>query len=160
MRHLSWLLLLCGPSEATPPLKIESQQAHYDETTGIAVHEGEVVVKQGKRTLSADKVLIYRTAHKITKVVAFGERATLHCVRTPQADIWAYAKTMEYEPDKEKVILRHHAEFAEADDIITGDVLRYCFASEHLQGAKTTSTGRVTMTLQPTSPLLHHDRIP
>jgi lipopolysaccharide export system protein LptA len=114
-----WLCCLLIPSQVLAlstdrqqPLKIEADQAHFDNQQGLAVYDGNVVVIQGSIRLTADKVTIYlsQVQQDVSKVVATGKPAYFQQRLDQGDDVKAKAEEMEYNAVENRLYLRLEAE--------------------------------------------------
>jgi lipopolysaccharide export system protein LptA len=98
-------------SDREQPLKIEADQAQFDNNLGQAIYEGNVVVTQGSIRLMAHKITIHFSSQQnVTKVVALGKPARFQQQLDRGDDVKAQANEMEYNALENKLHLRQDAE--------------------------------------------------
>lgn len=136
--------------DAEQPIKIQANNAKFDNTTGIATYTGNVIVIQGSRHLAADKLLIQRgTDNSIKSITAIGKPAKFHSQPDPTKPIkYGRANTIKYYPQQNKVNLLKNAELTQDGDTIRGPMISYNFATGDLK-TKSSTKERTTFTLQP-----------
>ena len=129
------LCLMAGTSSALTedrdlPVHIEANKATMDETTGISLYEGQVVITQGTLKITADMVEVKTVNSEVTKIVASTEKPgrLSHYEEMPddrEGLITADAKTITYEFALEKVKLEGSAKLTQVKDIYRGELLTY-----------------------------------
>lgn len=137
-------------NDAEMPIQITSDNASFDHQSGLAVYQGNVIVKQGSRNLFANKVTIQRDQDDTIKVMtATGSPA--HFKSQPNTEKpagFGSAKTIQYYPQQNKVDLLENAKLTQNGDTVSGPKLSYNFVTEVLQG-KSSKEQRTTIILQP-----------
>lgn len=104
-------------SDREQPLKIEANQAQFDNTQGQAIYQGNVVVTQGSIRLTADKITIHFSSQQsLTKVVALGKPARFQQRLDRGDDVKAKSNEMEYNALQNKLHLRRDAELRKEMD--------------------------------------------
>ncbi|TNE78277.1 MAG: lipopolysaccharide transport periplasmic protein LptA, partial [Gammaproteobacteria bacterium] len=63
------------PSDASQPIKIESDRAERNDKKGTTVYEGSVVIRQGTIKIRADKVIVYTERNQVDRIVCIGKPA-------------------------------------------------------------------------------------
>ena len=135
--------------DSEQPIKIESNQAEFDDGKGTAIYIGNVVVDQGSRHLTADKLTIYRGKdNKISKMIAVGHPARFHSQPNPEKPAGrGKANTIKYYPNEDKVDLIDNAELTQEGNTVNGPFLVYFFETGVLK-SKGTAQRRTTVILE------------
>lgn len=136
------------PEDGNSPIYINSNQAEFDDKTGKAHYQGNVVATQGARKLHSDTLIIHRGSNnKISLIHATGNPATFEFqTEIDKPTSHGQAQTIDYYPDEDKVILIGNASIEQAGDTITGPRLIYFFAEKKLR-ANHPAKGRTTVIL-------------
>jgi lipopolysaccharide export system protein LptA len=131
------------------PIKIQSNQAEFDDGKGTAIYTGDVIVDQGSRHLTAEKLTIYRGEDKkISSMIAIGNPARFQSQPNPQKPVGhGKAKTIKYYPNEDKADLIEDAELIQEGNTIQGPFLVYFFETGVLK-SKNSSKQRTTVILE------------
>ena len=137
-------------SDSQRPVKIVADHASFDHKLGVAIYEGNVIVNQGSRNLTANKLTLRRDAkNRIEEMVAIGSPATFKSQQNPErAPGSGVAKIIKYYPQLDRVDLFERAELTQNGDTISGPTLSYNFVTEVLQGTSS-KLERPVVILQP-----------
>ncbi len=113
--------VLAAPNKKMPSaIEIQSDAASVQQLTRQAVHEGNVVMKQGDNTLYADKLIIQKDEKgALSEITAIGKPATF------KGTIFASAKTIHYYPAKQLILLEGDATLIHQQDKFHGPTLSY-----------------------------------
>lgn len=148
--ELSWLLLILSlcysmsckamlfnsekAKDSNEPIEIQSDSAHFDQITGNAVHRGHVLATQGQRRLKSDVLTIHRNfAGKIDAIISEGGPASFEIVEDPEKPkIYGKAKTLQYFPKENKIVLQRAAELKQNDNTIQAATIIYYLDSGKL----------------------------
>ncbi|MDZ7751503.1 MAG: lipopolysaccharide transport periplasmic protein LptA [Gammaproteobacteria bacterium] len=114
-------------SDGDQPVNIEADNAVMDDTEGVAVYEGEVVVTQGSIRILADKLTVYMDDDKaLQRVTAFGNPAEFRQLPDDAEEyIRANAKFMEYLEPQDLLNLKTEAVINQGKDRFSGDKITY-----------------------------------
>jgi lipopolysaccharide export system protein LptA len=131
------------------PIEIRSDSAEFDDKKGTAKYTGNVVMKQGTRQLHAHTLLIKKDpSGKIESMIAKGEPAYFYSkLNTPKKPTEGRAKTIQYFPKLDKLILLENAELTQDPNTIQGESLVY-FISTHILSSEPVA-GKRTMVILP-----------
>jgi len=130
--------------EAETPIQIQSNTANFDNNTGLATHQGQVVLTQGTRRLTGDTLVIHRKDGKIDKVIAQGNPVRFEVTPDPtKPKITGKANIVHYRPEKHTITLIENAELCQNNNTIQSATLTYGFdtgllSSESSHGKRTT----------------------
>ena len=159
-RNLLFLILWLSPivatalsSDANKLAKFKSESATYNYKQHIATFIGDVVMTQGTTKLTANKVIVYRTAAgKIKKLLAYGKLA--HYQTLPDSDkrlLHAKAKTIEYFPEKGLAILIGDAHVHQGKNSVIGTRIVYNMKKQMMTSTPGTKA-RTVIVLNPANP--------
>ncbi len=150
--HFSTAIALSTDREQ--PIQITADQGMIDDAKGLAVYEGNVVIKQGTIEILAAKVtLSYTQTQSIDRVVAEGQPA--HFKQTPDGnkpDIKAKSTKMEYNSSESTLVLTGEAELSQGQDISTAPRISYNTREGVIRAdrGQDQKGERITVTIQPT----------
>ena len=159
-RYLLPLALLCStlgvttasalPEDREAPISVQSDNA--TRTADRVIYRGNVFIQQGTMQIKADEVVIKAPNNKVQEMIATGQRAYFE--QQPAVDsglVKAWARTIEYRLNDDKVVLKQAAEVVQVDSSVSGDHIIYSMVDQSVK-AKGASNGRgerVRMVLQP-----------
>ena len=129
---------------------ITADAVEYNHKTGISTYSGHIHAKQGTTQLDANRVVVHRgNQNKITKIVAEGKLAHYETLPDGQENkIHAHAKTIEYYPLEEKIVLKGDAIVEFDKSHIAGQHITYNMVSQTAI-SKPSREGKTTIILQP-----------
>lgn len=129
---------------------ITADSVEYNHKTGVSTYSGNIHATQGTTQLDAKHVIVYRNKkNQITKIIADGQLAHYETLLDGQKNkIHARAKTIEYYPLKEIIILMGDAIVNFENNHISGQHLSYNLASQTATSTPS-SNGKTTIVLQP-----------
>lgn len=113
-------------TEKDAPITIEADSAELDETKGISVYHGNVIVTQGGSVLSADKITIIRDENELGTIEANGSPA--HFSQSGKEDFpetHAYGHTITFIRKDNLLKLEKEALLKQKDNLFRGDVIEY-----------------------------------
>ena len=154
---LSCLLGLSGrimalplPTDPAFPMHIDSDSMQFDNKTGIAVHVGKVVMRQGEAELLADKVTVKRDSNgEIETLVAEGNLAQLTLpAAASKPKMIGQAHTITYEAKTQTVTLSGEAHLTRGNDVMQSESIDYQMQKETIS-AKPSPGARTRIVLQP-----------
>ncbi len=143
---LAYNLLWALPSDLEQAIHIESDSATRDDTTGITVYTGNVKIEQGGLRISADKVTVHIRNNELSHIVCVGKPAVYQQQAQEDEDLMtARADTIEYQFEKELVILKGNASVDQAGGSkLSGPEINYDLKKELLQAG---GAGRVQVVI-------------
>jgi len=144
--HLSpaWAL----KDDEKQPMRIEADQVELDEAKSTSVYVGNVQVSQGSMRLTADHVTVYhREDRRVKYIIALGQPATYRqLLEGEQGEVQAFAKRMDYNAEKDELILTEDALLIQGTDRLSSERIVYDRARERMRAG---GTGRVNITITP-----------
>lgn len=148
------LLLLSTPCftyEKNAPLHIQSDMASYHQATQHAIHQGNVILKQGPHELHADTLTIKQEkSGRFSLITAQGSPATFKAIYKDLNPVVASAKTIYYYLDKQLLVLEKDACVTHLQDKFEGPSLSYQIDKQIISATKQ-SNQRPSITIYPRS---------
>lgn len=129
---LGVVLMICSaavlglPSDRDQSITIMSDTAERDEQKSTTTYAGNVVMQQGSMRIDAEKVVIYNTKNKVTKIVASGTPARYQ--QKPSANegtVVAEAERLEYNIAQETLHLINNALLKQEGTSLSGTRIDY-----------------------------------
>ena len=150
---LSSSVVMALPDDLNQPINIEADKAFFDQKEGSANYSGNVVVTQGSIRIEAELL-------KIKTNPSTGEFQSLSAEGTPSSfaqqlneegkQMKANGDMLNYDVQKGQLEIHKNGYLQRGDDEISADFIRYLMKNETFK-AENRGSGRVNMTLQPTS---------
>lgn len=113
-------------SDRLKAITVSSDSAERDEAKGTTTYAGNVVMKQGSMQINAEKVVIYNTKNKVTKIIATGEPARYQQKPTKKEGlVVAQANTLEYNIRAETLRLIDAAMLQQEGTSLSGSFINY-----------------------------------
>jgi lipopolysaccharide export system protein LptA len=115
-------------SDRTQPVELSAERAEMNNTTGVSVYTGDVVLIQGTMRITADKMTVYTTAAgDLARVIAEGKNATFRQLPEGQQEyVHARATYMEYQPQAPgHILLQGSAVLTQGKNEFKGEAIRY-----------------------------------
>jgi lipopolysaccharide export system protein LptA len=130
------------------PMRIEADQVELDEAKSTSVYVGNVQVNQGSMRLTADHVTVYHHEDRRVKyIIALGQPATYRqLLEGEEGEVQAFAKRMDYNAEKDELILTEEALLVQGTDRLSSERIIYDRARERMRAG---GTGRVNITITP-----------
>lgn len=145
---------VCASSIAPLPIEIQSDTALWDQKSQQAIHKGNVIMKQGDKTLKANELVIEKNNDgAVEKLIATGTPATFDgaLANSNPTPIKGHAETIFFFPSNERLILKGEAELTQAQNIFKGPEVAFDFASKQIS-AQSSASSRPTLIYQPQTP--------
>jgi lipopolysaccharide export system protein LptA len=156
------LLLSCalGFAKAPPkldpntPIHIQSDSASFAQISQHAVHQGNVIMKQGDHILHADKLTIQKDPKgKLSVITAVGKPATFSgSLSNDPHPVFATAKIIYYYPEKQLIVLEGAATLDHEKDKFRGPTLSYQLDTQIISAVRKNNgkiDERPTVTIHP-----------
>lgn len=140
------------PADRRQPIELEADRAELDESTGIAIYRGRVVLSQGSLRLWADTLTIQTGSGGFVKAVAVGTPARFEQQPKPDSEIVrGEARTVEYEGRDQHLLLVDQAQLEQGRNRFNGHRIEYDLAQDTVtaSGGDGTHPGRVRMVITP-----------
>lgn len=130
------------------PMLIEADKVELDEAKSTSVYIGNVQVDQGTMRLLADLVTVHhRPDRRIQTIVAQGAPAKYkQLLDGDQGEMQAFAKRMDFDTDKNELVLTGDALLIQGKDRLASERIVYDRGKARMQAG---GTGRVKITLTP-----------
>ncbi|MGH8477916.1 MAG: lipopolysaccharide transport periplasmic protein LptA [Methylococcales bacterium] len=138
-------------SDSRQPIYIEADSATYDDSTGISVYTGKVIVTQGSMLLNSAKLVVHTEERRPYKFVATGKPVTFKQTPKPGAeDVHGSALTAEYYTDTELLVMIEKAIVWQGKDTYASERIEYDRKHAIVKAGQASSNGkRVHITLHP-----------
>ncbi len=132
------------------PMRIDADQVELDEAKSTSVYVGDVQVIQGSMRLSADHVTVYHHDDRRVKyIIALGQPATYRQLMDgEQGEVQAFAKRMDYDAQKDELVLTEEALLIQGTDRLSSERIVYDRARERMRAG---GAGRVKIIITPES---------
>ncbi|RDL45774.1 lipopolysaccharide transport periplasmic protein LptA [Marinomonas piezotolerans] len=141
------------PDDQQQPISIEADKAFFDQKTGVATYDGNVIAKQGSIEIIAEHLTIKTD-------IATNEFNSLHAKGSPSSFsqtideagsiLKATGDTLDYSVTKGELEVHDNGFLKRGDNEISADYIHY-FIEKDTFNAENRGSGRVNMTLQPAS---------
>ncbi len=143
----SWAL----QSDRSQPITIDADSAERDEQAGTTTYSGKVEMAQGSMRIQADKIVIYSTKDKVSKIVASGKPAQYEQKPSDkEGKVIATANILEYLIDQESLRLLEKASLKQEGTSLSGSSIEYDVRKSVVKaGSDQTQKQRVRMVIPP-----------
>ena len=156
---LTCLLAICTaapgaeqpPRDQDQPVQLSADKAELNNTTGVSVYTGSVVLTQGSMTIRGDKMTVHTDAqHQLEKAVVVGQPATYEQLPEGETEkVHAEAPRMEYyAASPERIVLMNGAKLWQGKNTFTGEHIVYEVAADKVN-AQSGDNQRIHITLFP-----------
>ena len=167
--HIRLALLLCClfthppaalalDSDRNQPVLLEADQATLSDREGVGVYRGNVIVRQGTMRITGDVLTLYSRNGHIVRAIMEGNPATFR--QRPEGkpeDVRARARRMDYEAEKDRIVLTGRAVVWQGGDVFRSERIVYDIARDRVEAGGTADGktgkggegGRVHIILQP-----------
>ena len=134
--------------DAKQPLVIEADDVEVRETDSTSVYVGHVQVDQGSMRLLADHVTVYHREDRQPKfIIALGAPAKYkQTLDNGEGEVQAFAKRMEYDADKDELVLIGEGLLIQGTDRLASDRIIYERAKAQFRAG---GASRVKITITP-----------
>lgn len=139
------------PTDRDQPIHIESDSYVLNQKAGITTYTGNVVMDQGSIHINADKIVIYTSDEKVSRVIAIGSPAQFQ--QKPAEDkavVVARGNTLNYQVTQDKLSISENAQVEQDGSLISGDKITYNIHRAVVEANSQPNTNtRVKVVLQP-----------
>lgn len=144
----AWMPAWALKEDAQQPLFIEADDVEVREVDGVSVYVGNVRVDQGSMRLLADHVTVYHREDRQPRlIIALGEPAKYkQLLDNNQGEVQAFGKRMEYDADKDELILIGDGLLIQGVDRLASERIIYDRARAKFRAG---GSGRVKITITP-----------
>ncbi|BCU07925.1 lipopolysaccharide transport periplasmic protein LptA [Allochromatium tepidum] len=134
--------------DAKQPIYIEADEVEVRESDNTSIYVGNVQVDQGSMQLRADHVTVYHRADRQPRlIIALGQPASYkQLLDDDQGEVRAFAKRMEFDADKDELVLIGEGLLIQGEDRLTGERILYDRAKARFRAG---GAGRVKITITP-----------
>ena len=138
-------------SDRSQPITIDADSAERDEQAGTTTYSGKVEMAQGSMRIQADKIIIYSTKDKVSKIVASGKPAKYEQKPNEKdGKVIASANILEYRIDEESLRLIEQASLNQEGTSLSGSSIEYDVRKSVVKaGSNQTKNQRVRMVIPP-----------
>jgi lipopolysaccharide export system protein LptA len=150
MGWASRVLALEGDQEQ--PILVEADSVELDDIKHLSVYIGNVQIDQGSMRILADHVTVqHGEGRRPQFITALGNPVRYRQdVEGEKGEVKAHAQRMEYDADKDELVLIDQAELTQAADRFSSERIVYDRAHAQVKaGASAQGTGRVKITITP-----------
>jgi lipopolysaccharide export system protein LptA len=155
-RRLLLLVLLTPPllhaltSDKDQPMLLEADSVSIDDSTGVSLYEGNVVITQGSLKLWADRLWIHRRNGKTEKLVSEGSPTHFQQLTDDKQVIRGHALRAEFYPERDELLLFDDAVLEQGADQFRSDRILYNRLSAQVKaGASAAGKQRVQVIIEP-----------
>lgn len=140
--------------QSDAPIRVNADHARLDEGAGKATYTGNVIVRQGKTTLTAEEVILHRQEGILKRIEATGQPAHYtQPARNERPSTDAKARVIIYSANDNRILLRQQAVIRQAGNVFRGERIDYDTAKRVVTAtggdADNDPDGRVEMIIQP-----------
>ncbi|MCK9503239.1 MAG: lipopolysaccharide transport periplasmic protein LptA [Porticoccaceae bacterium] len=144
-------LVAALPEDRNQAIEIQAREALRNDPKGLTVYEGDVTIRQGSILIRADKVSIYNTGKKVSRIVCIGTPAQFQ--QQPKADsplVIAKGNTIEYNLETDIIVLQKNASLVQDESTLSGERIDYDLKQEIIRAkGGDDSNDRVRMVIPP-----------
>ncbi|MBL1272605.1 MAG: lipopolysaccharide export system protein LptA [Marinobacter maritimus] len=138
------------------PITVSADSARLDDGKGIATYTGAVELIQGKTRLTAERVVLYRSADGLNRIEANGSPARYQQpVTSGEGETDARALNITWSASDKRLTFEREAEIEQNGNVFRGDIIHYDTEQRVVtaEGSEDTGSGpgRVEMVIQPGS---------
>ncbi|WP_410802497.1 lipopolysaccharide transport periplasmic protein LptA [Marinobacter sp. KMM 10035] len=140
--------------DSDQPITVSADSARLDDGKGIATYTGAVELTQGKTRLSAERVVLYRSAEGLNRIEASGSPARYQQpVTSGEGKTDAQAKNITWSATDKQLTFEREAVIEQNGNVFRGDIIHYDTEQRVVtaEGGEDTGAGpgRVEMVIQP-----------
>ncbi|MFT4613253.1 MAG: lipopolysaccharide export system protein LptA [Bacteroidia bacterium] len=118
--------VLALPEDREQPMHISADSALRDESKGVTIYSGSVLMRQGSMELEAERITFYHSAERADQIVAQGNPAKMRQQPEPQKGlVHAEAEVIQYFRQEQRVHLQSNASIEQDGALVTGDSIDY-----------------------------------
>ncbi len=126
-------LLVATTVKAGEPIDIEADHAEFDEPGGTSLFQGNVHLRQGTLSITADRITLYRTGNRLQRAVAEGKPARFSQRLQGNRQIRAEAREIEYTPASEELRMTGQAHLWHDKNRFSGERITYNIRNNQVQ---------------------------
>lgn len=142
--------------DSDQPITVSADSARLDDGQGIATYTGAVELVQGKTRLTAERVVLFRSAEGLNRIEANGSPARYQQpVTDGEGETDAKAKNITWSATDKQLTFEREAVIEQNGNVFRGDIIHYDTEQRVVtaEGSEDTGAGpgRVEMVIQPRS---------
>ncbi len=138
------------PEDREQPIELEADTAQLDQTTGLSVYEGNVVITQGSMRLFADTARIYVKDGEFERMEADGNPVRFrYKPAVDKEEIFGRGQHATYDVNNAMITVTTKAKFTQGGDVFTGDYVEYDLEKDLVKARGDKGGGRVFFSIQP-----------
>ncbi|MCV2403060.1 lipopolysaccharide transport periplasmic protein LptA [Marinomonas sp. C2222] len=148
---LSSQFLFALPDDTSKPIEIQADEASFNQSTGEAIYQGNVFIKQGSIEIQADflKISTDVNTRQFSQLEATGTPAQFSQQLDDEGNlVISKGNSILYSSDSTKLEIKGEGYLSQLENSITADHITYQLNNGTFSAEKTDS-GRVSMTLKP-----------
>lgn len=123
-------------SDIEQPVNIESDTAEFNQESGTASYQGNVIAKQGSLEINAQSLDIKAPDNELQTIVSQGNPATFKQTMDDGKLADGKAQIMTYQVKQKKMILNGNAELKIDQDVISSEYIEYFVENGELHAGK------------------------
>lgn len=114
------------PDDREQPIHISADSALRDESKGVTVYSGSVLMRQGSMQLEAERITFYHSKEHADQIVAQGSPAKMRQQPEPAKGlVHAEADMIHYFRQQQRIRLQTNARIEQDGALVTGDSIDY-----------------------------------
>ncbi len=131
------------------PINIYADYMKYEIKSGISTYSGNVRVTQNDIELTGDKVIAVQKENLLKSITVTGSPATYRQLSEEGDYINAQSRQMEYQADKNRLVLSDKARLEQAGSVMESDQIVYDTINEVVIAGDDKADKRVNITITP-----------
>lgn len=140
--------------DSDTPIRVNADNARLDDGQGIATYTGDVVMSQGDIRLTADQVILHRSAEGVNRIEATGQPARYQQPSVGgEGETDASALNIRWSADDNRLTFEREAVIEQGGNLFRGDVIHYDSVDRVVTAEGSPDQGdgggRVEMVIQP-----------
>jgi lipopolysaccharide export system protein LptA len=138
-------------SDRDQPMQLEADSLSIDESSGVSLYEGNVIIVQGSMKLWAERLWVYRRQGKTERIVSEGEPTRFS--QLPEVDgveVRGQARRMEIHVERDEMLLIDNALLEQGGNSFRNDRILYNRSNAQVRaGSSAQGKKRVQVVLEP-----------
>ena len=138
-------------SDFTQPIFIDADRTEYDETTGVQIWSGNVVMSQGTMEIKADRITITLRDKKLSRVEGTGSPIQFQQENEAGELVKGNANSIDYDAENNSLALYGSATLTQPGQRLQSERIVFDINDQKVS-AEGGNNGRVSIQIQPPSP--------
>jgi len=131
-------------------MTVEADTAEMNESTGVSIYRGSVVVIQGSLTMKSDHMKLQSKNNKLTRMTGTGKPATYRQLDNSTGEpVYGEADKIIYLPGKNQIIMTGKASLLKNDNTFKSERIVYNMTSNYVSAGTREGGKRVKIVIQP-----------